>query len=51
MSFSVYGLSSYYDTVSSNAQSSSRSDKATSALSMGTGMGILANILQSSIFL
>ena len=33
MSFSVDGLSSYYDTVSSNAQSSSRSDKATSALS------------------
>lgn len=33
MSFSVDGLSSYYDTVSSNVQSSSRSDKATSALS------------------
>lgn len=33
MSFSVDGLSSYYDTVSSNAQSSSRSDKATIALS------------------
>lgn len=33
MSFSVDGLSSYYDTMASNVKSSSRSEKATGALS------------------